>query len=224
MLLEICAYNIQSCLAAQNAGAGRIELCADPTAGGTTPSFGTIQYAIEQLSIPVFPMIRPRGGNFVYDADELGIMKKDIVTCKELGCKGIAVGALTTGNRIDLPAMTSIVQWAYPMAVTCHKAFDRTSDASQALENLIEAGCARVLTSGLKDTAIEGASLLNELVRQAAGRIIIMPGGGVRSSNLQQLVDRTNAAEYHSSGIIAKGGNYFADELEIRSMAAVLKK
>lgn len=222
MQLEICAYNIQSCLAAERAGAARIELCADPDVGGTTPSYGLIKYALEHLSIPVFPMIRPRGGNFVYDAHELAIMKQDIITCRELGCKGIATGILLPDGTIDVENMTELVRLAYPMVVTCHKAFDRTPDAAQALESVIAAGCRRVLTSGLCATALDGAALLAQLQGLAAGRIIIMPGGGVRSSNIAQLVTETGAAEYHSSGIVDKSGSYMADEQEIRAMSAVL--
>ncbi len=223
MLLEICAYNIQSCFAAEHAGAARIELCADPDVGGTTPSYGLIKYALEYLSIPVFPMIRPRGGNFVYDAHELAIMKQDIITCRELGCKGIATGILLPDGTIDVENMTELVRLAYPMEVTCHKAFDRTPDAAQSLEAVIAAGCRRVLTSGLCATALNGAGVLAQLQALAAGRIIIMPGGGVRSSNIAQLVKETGAAEFHSSGIVEKTGSYMADEAEIRIMADALR-
>ncbi|MCD6012966.1 MAG: CutC family protein [Flavipsychrobacter sp.] len=224
MLLEICAYNIQSCLTAQKAGASRIELCADPDVGGTTPSYGLIRYAIEKLSIPIFPMIRPRGGNFVYDEDELAIMKQDILMCRELGCPGIATGVLLANGRIDVPNLTRLVEWAHPMAVTCHKAFDRTIDAAQALEDVIAAGCSRVLTSGLCAIAFEGATVLAQLMQQASNRIIIMPGGGVRSSNIAKLVRATNAAEYHSSGIVQKSESYLADGEEIRMMVEALTK
>jgi len=223
MLLEICAYNIQSCLVAERAGAARIELCADPDVGGTTPSYGLIKYALEHLSIPVFPMIRPRGGNFVYDAHELAIMKQDIITCRELGCKGIATGILLPDGTIDVENMTELVRLAYPMEVTCHKAFDRTPDAAQALDAVIAAGCSRVLTSGLCATALDGAAVLAQLQVLAAGRIIIMPGGGVRSSNIAQLVKETGATEFHSSGIVEKTGSYMADEVEIRIMADSLR-
>ncbi len=223
MLLEICAYNIQSCIIAEKAGAARIELCADPAAGGTTPSYGTIHYTLDKLSIPVFPMIRPRGGNFVYDADELAIMKKDILTCRELGCPGIATGVLLPNGNIDTEQMKRIVDWAHPMTVTCHKAFDRTPDAFKALEDVIASGCIRILTSGLKDTAINGAAMLAQLVSLAAGRIIIMPGGGVRSSNIAQLIKDTKATEYHSSGLITMGEPYIADEEEISLMVERLK-
>lgn len=222
MLLEICAYNIQSCMIAEKAGASRIELCADPDVGGTTPSYGLIQYTLAHLSIPVFPMIRPRGGNFVYDEYELDIMRRDILACRELGCPGIATGILTQDGRIDVPNLSRLVEWAGPMAVTCHKAFDRTTDATQALEDVVAAGCSRVLTSGLRPTATEGSNVLQQLVKLANGRIVIMPGGGVRSTNIAELVTLVNANEYHSSGIVQKSELYLADEEEIRMMVRAL--
>jgi copper homeostasis protein len=167
-------------------------------------------------------MVRPRGGNFTYDAHELAIIKKDILICRDLGCTGIAAGVLLPDGSIDTEQMKRIVEWAHPMAVTCHKAFDRTHDALASLEALITTGCARVLTSGLQPTATDGAALLSQLLKQAAAHIIIMPGGGVRSTNIAQLVSQTGAAEYHSSGIISKDGNYMADLNEVRSMTQLL--
>ena len=166
-------------------------------------------------------MIRPRGGNFVYDNEEYMIMKKDVLACKELGCPGIATGILLANGEIDSERMKEIVQIAHPMQVTCHKAFDATPDAARSLESLIEAGCKRVLTSGLHATAIAGAKILAALVKQAAGRIIIMPGGSVRSSDIAALIKETGAAEYHSSGLLIKGGNFIANEEEIRKMVCM---
>lgn len=223
MTLEICAFNIRSCIIAEKGGANRIELCADPTYGGTTPSYGLIQYALEHISIPIFPMIRPRGGNFIYDAEEIVIMKKDILICRELGCPGIATGIQLPDGRIDVEQMKRLTELAYPMTVTCHKAFDGTPDASEALEDVIAAGCGRVLTSGLHKTALAGASVLAQLVKQAAGRIIIMPGGGVRSSDLAQLVKETGADEYHSSALLTKAPDYIADEQEVRNMVTAIR-
>ena len=223
MIIEICAFNIQSCFIAEKGGADRIELCSDPLQGGTTPSYGLIAYALEHVSIPVFPMIRPRGGSFVYDADELALMKKDILTCRELGCPGIATGVQLPDGRINTEQLKQIIEWAYPMTVTCHKVFDAVPDASEALEAVIAAGCGRVLTSGLQKTALGGAALLSQLVVQAAGRIIVMPGGGVRSSDIAQLVRETGAKEFHSSALVSKGTNHIADEHEVRMMADVLK-
>ena len=222
MLLEICAYNIQSCIVAEKAGASRIELCADPTYGGTTPSYGLIQYALSNISIPIFPMIRPRGGNFIYDAEELEIMKKDILACKELGCIGIATGIQLPNGHMDTENMKRLVGLAYPMLVTCHKVFDATPDAHKSLEDVIASGCARILTSGHRKTAIEGASVLSHLINEAAGRIIIMPGGSVRSSNIAQLIKETGAREFHSSGLTTKEGTFIANEEEVRMMVQQL--
>ena len=218
MFLEVCAFNIQSCFIAQRAGAGRIELCADPVQGGTTPSYGLLEYAIKHISIPIYAMIRPRGGNFVYDNAEFAIMLRDVQVCKDLGYPGIASGIQLANGEIDTERMKQIVELAHPMEVTCHKAFDATPDAARSLEKLIEVGCQRVLTSGLHKTAVEGASVLAALVQQAAGRIIIMPGGSVRSSNIKQLAQDTGAVEFHSSGLVVKGGDYVADEGEIRKL------
>ncbi len=216
MLLEVCAFNIQSCLVAAQAGAGRIELCVDPLQGGTTPSYGLVRYALEKVSIPVYPMIRPRGGNFVYDEDELEIMKKDIRTVRELGCPGIATGVLLPDGRIDVEILSRIVSWAYPMNVTCHKAFDATQNAFEALEDVITAGCSRILTSGLNKTALEGAGVIADLIAQAGDRIMIMPGGGVRSSNIAQLARETGAREFHSSALVTRASNHIADENEVQ--------
>lgn len=218
MLLEICAFNIQSCFIAQRAGAGRIELCANPLQGGTTPSYGIIQYALEHIKIPVYPIIRPNGGGFVYDNDDLDIIKKDILACKELGCKGISTGVLHIDDRINASAIKQIVEWAYPMEVTFHKAFDEVPNAFEALETIIGAGCTRVLTSGLHSTAIEGAGLLAQLVEQAAGRIIVMPGGGIRAHNIIPLATGTRATEFHSAALIDKLSSEIADEQEIKMM------
>jgi copper homeostasis protein len=222
LILEICAYNIHTCLIAEKAGASRIELCADPAVGGTTPSYGLLTYVLEHLSIPVFPMIRPRGGNFIYDDHELAIMKQDILTCRQLGFPGIATGIQLPGGCIDTKNLSLFVEWAHPMSVTCHKAFDRTPDAMQALEDVIATGCTRILTSGLKETAPAGAAVLAQLVAQAAGRIIIMPGGGVRAANLSQLINDTHATEYHSSGLTTKSTDFIADEQEIKAMVEKL--
>ena len=221
-ILEVCGYNIQTCIIAVEAGASRIELCSSPAEGGVTPGYGIIKYALDHISIPFYVMIRPRGGNFVYDAAELDIMQKDIVACKEMGCKGIAIGILTPDNNIDVVQMKKMVALAAPMGVTCHKAFDRTTDANKALEDVIAAGCERILTSGLSDTAETGSATIAQLIIQAKGRIIIMPGGGVRSTNIQQIAQQTGAAELHSSGLLKSSQNYIADRDEIVAMVGEL--
>lgn len=223
MLLELCAYNIQSCLIAEKAGAERIELCVNPSEGGVTPSFGLISYCLERLSIPVFPMIRPRGGNFAYDADDLAIMKADVLKCREMGVKGIATGMHLADKRLDKDNLSRIVEWAGPMEVTCHKVFDGVPDALEALDVLIEAGCKRVLTSGLRKTAIEGAATIRQLIDTANGKIIIMPGGGVRPVNIASLINETGAVEYHSSGILSMAASQVADEQEVRALVGAIK-
>ena len=223
MILEVCAFNIQSCLIADKAGAARVELCADPLEGGTTPSYGLIQYALAHTNIPVWPMIRPRGGSYVFDDAEMAIILKDILVCRELGCPGIVTGVQLANGKIDTVQMKHIVDIAYPMMVSCHKVFDETPDAFEALDGLIEAGCVRVLTSGLQKTALEGAPLLAKLVKHSAGRITIMPGGTVRSNNIASLARVTGAQEFHSSGVISRGLVNFSDEAEVRQMVAALQ-
>ena len=231
--LEICAYDLASCMIAEKAGAARIELCADLKQGGTTPSYGLIRQARELVSIQLVPIIRPRAGGFCYDADEVTIMMQDIDICKELSCDGISVGVLTDTREIDTTMMKRIVDRAYPMSVTCHRAFDMTADAVKALEDLISCGCARILTSGQKAKAIDAIDTLTLLVSIAAGRISIMPGGGVRSSNISRL-KATGATEFHSSAllpysvgsatdtIMELGYPSIADETEIRAMVYLL--
>ena len=219
--LELCAYNIESCIIAAQCGASRIELCASPEAGGTTPGYGTIKYAIEHINIPVYVMIRPRGGSFVYSPPELEIIENDIKACKSLGCKGIVTGILTPDNNIDTEKIKRMVTLAYPMGVTFHKAFDETTDMQQALEDIIATGCGRILTSGLCPTALAGAANISKLIAQAAGRIVIMPGGGVRSANIEEIALKTDALEYHTSAITYNNQKYIAEKLEIRT---ILKK
>jgi len=227
-ILEVCAFNIQSCIIAAHAGAKRVELCDNPKEGGTTPSYGTIQRVKERVSIAVYPIIRPRAGDFLYNEDEFAIMKKDIELCKQLGCEGISTGVQLEDGSIDTERMKRMVEWAYPMGVTCHKIFDITPDPYKALEQLIDCGCERVLTSGSAGTAVEGISVLAKLVAQAADRISIMPGGGVRAANIAQLM-QTGATEFHTSARITVspvasannsglGNLYITDENELKNM------
>jgi copper homeostasis protein len=222
MKLEICAYNIHSCLVAQKAGASRIELCADPLQGGTTPSYGLIKFALENVMIPVYPIIRPRGGSFCYDESELEIIKSDILMCRQLGCEGISTGVSLPDGSIDIAAMKLIKEWASPMEVSCHKVFDAAPDLQKALEDLITAGCDRVLTSGGCKTAFEGIDIIAGLISQANGRIIVMAGGSARSENLPQLMTATKAIEYHSSAITVNDNNFMADETEVKKMVEIL--
>jgi copper homeostasis protein len=222
-LLEICAYNVHACMIAEKLGAGRIELCSNPKDGGITPGFGTLEYVAENAKIPVYVMIRPRGGNFVYDEHELAIMQKDIKICKILGFAGVVLGILTADNKVDINATKTLVEYAYPMGVTFHKAFDRVADARQALEDIIAAGCERVLTSGLAADALQGADTLRQLINQADGRITIMPGGGVRGSNIAKIMGITGATEMHSSALTASSTGDIADESEVMALLAGMK-
>lgn len=197
--LEVIGFTIESCIKAQAAGAHRIELCDNPTEGGTTPSYGFIKRAREILSIDLFPIIRPRGGDFFYTEEEFEVMKADVSICKTLGCNGVVIGILNDNGTVDKVRIKQLVELAYPMAVTFHRAFDRVNDTSKALEDIIEMGCQRILTSGLYSTAIEGTTQLAALIKQADGRIIIMPGSGVSSENIEELTKVTGAVEFHSS-------------------------
>lgn len=200
--LEVIGFDISGCMAAQESGANRIELCDNPSDGGTTPSFGLIRAARKKLSIELYPIIRPRGGDFLYSEAEFQIMLDDIRICKELGCDGIVMGILNADGSIDTCRCKQITDLAYPLGVTFHRAFDRVNDARKALEDIIEIGCERILTSGLKPTAMEGADTIARLIKQADDRIIIMPGSGVRSDNIKALAEKTGAIEFHSSARI----------------------
>lgn len=212
--LEICAFSIDAILIAEKGGANRIELCSNPLEGGTTPHYGLIKLACEKSSIPIYPIIRPRGGDFCYMEAELELMKQDIIACKTLGCKGIAIGLLSRNNQVDYPRLKEMVDLAQPMGVTFIRAFDLTPQPGEALELIIEAGCERVLTSGKTKNAVESIPLLRKLVKQAGDRISIMPGSGVRADNLAKLIKETEAWEFHTSArLFLPNNNKAVDEL-----------
>ena len=198
-MLEIAVFNIESAIAAANAGADRIELCENPFDGGTTPSYGTLQTVREKVSIPVFPIIRPRGGDFLFSEDEFAVMKKDIELCKKLEFEGVVIGLLQEDGNIDATRTGELVNLAYPIDVTFHRAFDRAANPLEALETIINCGCQRILTSGQVPNAWDGKELIKQLIKQADNRIIIMPGSGVRSNNIKELAEFTGATELHSS-------------------------
>jgi copper homeostasis protein len=197
--LEVIAFTIESCIIIQRAGAHRIELCDNPGEGGTTPSFGFLKKARELVTVELYPMIRPRGGDFLYSDDEFAMMKQDIKICKELGCDGVVIGLLNADGTVDQKRTAQLIELAYPMGVTFHRAFDRTRDGFEAMEILIEIGCERILTSGLKPDVNAGTAMLAQLVKAADERIIIMPGSGVRSSNIKAIAEQTGAVEFHTS-------------------------
>jgi len=198
-LLEIAANSIRSALAAQQGGAGRIELCDNLGEGGTTPSYGTLALVRERLRIPVFVLVRPRGGDFLYDEAELEVMRRDIETCARLGCDGVVIGALHADGSIDMASCGELIAAAGAMNVTFHRAFDAARDQAQALEDIIALGCQRVLSSGAAPTALDGADTIAALLRQAGDRIGIIAGAGVTVENLPELVARTGAREFHGS-------------------------
>ncbi len=217
--LEICCYNYNSCILTQEAGAQRIELCANPAEGGTTPNLGLIKSVKEKIDIPVFPIIRPRGGDFLFSAEEYSMMQTDVLLCKQLGCEGIVIGILNPDGSIDKKRCAALVQMAYPMEVTFHRAFDRAANPLQALEDIIDIGCTRILTSGQRPLAAEGMVLLGDLIRQADERIVIMPGAGVRASNILDLAEKTKATEFHSSaGIQLSSGMQFINHVMNESL------
>ena len=197
--LEVIGFNIESCILAQAAGAHRIELCDNPGEGGTTPSYGFIKAARERLQIDLFPIIRPRGGDFLYSDAEFELMRTDVQVCKELGCDGVVIGILNADGTVDTKRCKELIALAYPLGVTFHRAFDRVNDAAKALEDIIDMGCERILTSGLQPTAFEAAEKIAALIRQADQRIIIMPGSGVRADNIIELAKKTGAVEFHTS-------------------------
>ena len=196
-MIELCAKGLQSDLNAQMGGAARVELCDNLYAGGTTPSAGTIRLARKYLSIGLHVLIRPRGGDFLYNAHELVIMKDDIRFCKEIGVEGVVIGILKSDGTIDTERTAELIELARPMYVTFHRAFDTTHDATEALEQLIQLNVDCLLTSGQKNKASDGVELIAQLVEQAAGRIQIMPGSGVNADNLQWLKKRTGATVFH---------------------------
>lgn len=197
--LEICAASVASCIAAEQGGANRIELCDNLLEGGTTPSYATIAVAREKVKIDLYPIIRPRGGDFLYSDLEFEVMKKDIELCKQLGCNGVVIGILTADGRVDKERCKILTALAWPMGVTFHRAFDMTDNPFEALEDIIAIGCERILTSGARNTALEGATLLKDLLIRANDRIAIMAGSGVRASNIAQLITATGVTEYHTS-------------------------
>ncbi len=197
-ILEIASFTITGALTAQQAGANRIELCENPSDGGTTPSYGILKLAREKISIPVFPIIRPRGGDFFYSPEEIEIIKTDIKLCKQLGFEGVVIGMLLQDGTINTALLNQICNLAYPMDVTFHRAFDRCLNPLQAIEEIIQAGCTRILTSGQYPTALEGKTLINKLIEIADERIIILPGSGIRANNIAELKTTFNTKEFHS--------------------------
>jgi copper homeostasis protein len=198
--LEIAVFSVEAAVTALKAGAHRIEFCENPQEGGTTPTYGSLKTLRSYTTQPVFPIIRPRGGDFFYSRSEFEVMKADLLVVKELGYLGAVIGLLNADGSIDTNRTKELVDIAGPnMQISFHRAFDRCNDPLIALEEIIETGCKRILTSGQVPNAAEAMPLLKKLVELAADRIIIMPGAGIRSNNIKEIMQATGAKEMHSS-------------------------
>lgn len=198
-LLEIAANSLASAMAAQEGGADRIELCENLGEGGTTPSHGTLSMARDKLRIPIYALIRPRGGDFLYDEAELETMRRDIEHCAHLGCDGVVIGALDADGDIDVAACRMLIEAAGKLGTTFHRAFDAARDRAQALQDIIALGCERVLTSGAANDALRGAEEIAAAVRDGAGRIRVMAGAGVTAENIREIARLSGAHEFHAS-------------------------
>lgn len=197
VLVEACVESAASALVAEGAGVGRIELCANLVEGGTTPGPGTMALAAERLRVPCFVMIRPRGGDFCYSADELDIMRRDIAAAKRAGVGGVVFGCLSPEGIIDVEATTALIDHARPLPVTFHRAFDLTRDPREALETLLTLGVDRLLTSGQQNQVTDALPLVADLVRTAGTELVVMPGGGINAGNVARVIEATGAREVH---------------------------
>ena len=200
VLVEACVDTVASALAAEAGGAARVELCANLVEGGTTPSAGTIALARERLGIALFVLVRPRGGDFLHDDDEVAVMRRDVDAARRLGADGVVVGALTPDGRVDARAMRVLLDAARPMPVTFHRAFDAARDPDEALDALVALGVDRVLTSGGAASALEGAAALRRLVAQAGGRLAVLAGGGLTADTVGPVVRASGVREVHVRG------------------------
>jgi copper homeostasis protein len=197
-LLEISVETLEGALAAERGGADRIELCGELSLGGVTPDTNLLRAVRAQVRIPIFSMVRPRAGDFVYSTAEFTEMKQAIADAKESGMDGVVLGVLTKNHRVDIERTRELVELAKPLSVTYHRAFDEIADLRQALEEVIQSGAKRILTSGGAKTALEGAALLGELIEAAGERIVIVPGAGISGVNIVEVARRTRAREFHS--------------------------
>lgn len=203
MLIEACVDSVESAVAAEQGGAGRIELCANLIEGGTTPSDGTLSICRERLGIPIFVLVRPRGGDFLYSDVEVEVMRRDILRAKELHADGVVIGLLAPDGALDLGRLQRLMDAAHPMSVTHHRAFDVCRNPHEALEDLIRIGAERVLTSGQAAGAPDGIPAIKRLVEQAAGRIGILPGGSIDETNVMDVVRGTGVTEVHLRGTVS---------------------
>jgi copper homeostasis protein len=224
-LLEISVENLEAALAAERGSADRIELCGDLSAGGITPSTELMRAVRARLRIPIFAMIRPRAGDFVYSGAEFSAMRRSIADAKEAGMDGVVLGILTEDRRVDIERTRELIEFAKPMRVTYHRAFDEAADLRQALEDVIQSGAKRILTSGGAKSALEGAAVLTRLIETAGDRIVIVPGAGISAANVHLIAHRTKAREFHSglSTVLPYGRHeYKRFEEEVRKLAGQL--
>ena len=225
-ILEISVETVDAALAAERAGADRIELCSNTNEGGTTPAFGLMQSARERMRLPIFAMIRPRAGDFLYSGVEFAAMQSDIDSAKKLQLDGIVLGLLDGHGKIDVARTSQLIAHAAPLPATFHRAFDACADLSAALEDVVKTGATRLLTSGGKTITPEAMGILADLVRLAAGRIAVMPGSGLHYGNIREAVRQIRAGEYHaglSSVIPHPAENLNAYEEEVRKLARALR-
>ena len=202
MIKEACVESLIDALEAEKRGANRIELCDNLSQGGTTPSYGTIKIALSTLKIPVFPIIRPRGGDFCYTPAEREVIKEDIKVCKSLGAKGVVLGILTADKKIDFKTLAEFMELAKPMEVTFHKAIDELEDPTLVIDDLINLGVKRILSSGTKPTALEGKDMLNKMIEKAGDRLTIVVAGKVTKENLPEISSLIPSKEYHGKIIV----------------------
>jgi copper homeostasis protein len=222
-LLEIAVESVDAAIAAERAAADRIELCASLSAGGLTPSPETMRQARAFLRIPIFAMIRPRAGDFLYSDEEFTMMQNEIAVAREIGLNGVVLGPLTTAKTIDVARSAKLVALARPLPVTFHRAFDETPNLLKALEDVIATGATRILTSGGTSAAPQALDQIRELVQAAGQRIIVMPGAGIHAGNFPQVRQATYATEFHSGlgSVLPYGSNDFSRfEVEIRQIVA----
>ncbi|XP_043111759.1 copper homeostasis protein cutC homolog [Puntigrus tetrazona] len=236
-LMEVCVDSVESAISAERGGAARVELCCSLLEGGLTPSSGLLQVVKENVRIPVYAMIRPRAGDFLYSDWEVEVMKRDIEQMKIHRADGLVFGALTEDGRVDTELCMELLAASRPLPVTFHRAFDMVHDPAVALEALISLGFERILTSGCDSSALEGLPVIKRLVEQAKGRIVITPGGGITERNLQRILEASGSQEFHCSarsskdssmkfrnGNVSMGGSLSNDALEYAVKVADVTK
>lgn len=225
-LLEISVESLDTALAAEHAGADRIELCAELNLGGITPSIAAMRKVHEELEIPVFPIIRPRKGDFVYSDSEFAAMRRAIATARDLGMEGVVLGILRADRTVDVERTRELVEWAHPLEVTFHRAFDHAPDLLRALDDVVETGATRLLTAGGAASATQGAAVLRKLVEASGDRLVVLPGAGLHAANIAKLAAETQAREFHSGlgSVLPYGSsNLTRFETEVHEMKRALR-